>query len=281
MAPMVTTGTEHRALVQNAAKSIFRSWFPKLTLRMSLRNHYWDEIEMDILDLIVSRDRAALDVGANAGRYTAALSRLASHVYAVEPNPRMARLLSVGLDQKRTTVLNCAASDSTGTATLSIPTDRWGNGGESLASIDSRCLGRTRSVSVRKMMLDELVAIDIGFMKLDIEGHELAALRGAENILEKWRPTILIECDEIGADTSAPSFDFLLSKSYEGHFVYSGMFLPLAELKPYMFDKSALSMAKARKLLLFTNNFLFFPQGALSGELLRQIETRLRKTSPK
>src|SRR5713101_4609126 len=100
-------------------------------------------------------------------------------------------------------------------------------------------------------------------MKLDIEGHELAALRGAEKILERWRPTILIECDEIGTELSLPSFDFLLSRGYEGHFVYSGMLFPLAKLKPYMIDKSALNMGRPRKLLLYTNNFLFFPQGAL------------------
>ena len=223
-------------LIANAAKSIFRNWLPALAFRLSLRNSYWDEVEMDILDLVVSRDRAAIDVGANSGRYAFLLSQLASHVYAIEPNPHMVRLLSAGLDRRRVTVLHRAASNSTGTAMLSIPTDIWGNGGESLASLDRRFLGPKRDISVTKMKLDELIDVDIGFMKLDVEGHELAALQGATKVLDRWRPTVLMECDELREGFIPPSIAFLLSRGYDGYFVFSGRFYTLADLKPFMFD---------------------------------------------
>jgi len=186
--------------LKNAGKAMIRRLAPKAAFSISLRNHFWDEIELDILDLIVSPSRAAIDVGANSGRYSFALSRLASHVYAIEANPHMARILRAGLDRKRVSVLHRAASDSIGKAELLIPTDMWGFGGENLASLERSFNGPTKSISVDKMTLDELADKDIGFIKLDIEGHELAALQGAKKIIAKSQPVILLECDELAGN---------------------------------------------------------------------------------
>jgi FkbM family methyltransferase len=250
---------------------------PGTSFRISLRNHYWDEIELDILDLIVSPLRAAIDVGANSGRYAFALSRFASHVYAIEPNPSMVKLLRAGLDVKRVTVLHRAASDDVGTAQLRIPTDAWGHGGENLASLERTFTGPTKTVAVATMTLDQLSNHDIGFIKLDIEGHELAALRGAVNILDRWKPTILIECDELSAGSMPPSFDFLISRGYEGYFIHSLKFHPLNELKPFMFDLSAFQPPRPRKFVPYTNNFLFFPSGGMTQVLSNAICERLRE----
>jgi FkbM family methyltransferase len=260
--------------IRQRAKSVCRKLFPAASFRFALRDNYWDEIELDLLDLLVDPNKCAIDVGANSGKYTIALLNLCKHVYAVEANPELARLLSRGLGKERLTILNCAASDDDdGHAILNIPTNASGYASEGLASLDRTFIGRTKRHIVPKMRLDELSDKDIGFIKMDIEGHELSALRGASKLLEKQRPTVLIECEV--ASEGRTTFEFLIDRGYEGFFVYSDKIYPLSRLEPFMHDRTALEFPKPRKLLHYTNNFLFFSQGVASLELMQQIASRL------
>jgi hypothetical protein len=57
-------------------------------------------------------------------------------------------------------------------------------------------------------------------MKCDVEGHELAVLRGAEQTLRRCLPTILIEIEQRhqGGDIRE-TFAFLTDLGYGGHFL--------------------------------------------------------------
>lgn len=261
-------------LSRQRAKSICRQLFPATTFRFALRSTYWNEIELDILDLIVDPNRSAIDVGANSGRYTIALLALSKHVYAIEANPELARLLSHGLSREaQLTVLNCAASDADGTAILNIPANASGYALEGLASLERTFSDKARQQAVPTMKLDQLSDKNIGFVKMDIEGHELAALRGGSMLLDKQMPTVLLECDV--ASEGQATFEFLLNRGYEGFFVYSNRIYPLSELEPSMFDQASLRLPKPRKFLNYTNNFLFFPRGVPSVDLMQNITNRL------
>lgn len=71
----------------------------------------------------------------------------------------------------------------------------------------------TDLIQVPCRRLDDLVPADrrIGFIKIDVEGAEVAAFRGARRILSEDRPTILFECatsclagfDQVPADMFA------------------------------------------------------------------------------
>src|SRR5205085_7556894 len=51
------------------------------------------EAELKLLPSLIDRHRNAIDVGANKGTYTYFMARLARHVYAFEPNPKMHAVL--------------------------------------------------------------------------------------------------------------------------------------------------------------------------------------------
>lgn len=76
-----------------------------------------------------------------------------------------------------------------------------------------------RYTRVRAIKLDTLIATarTVGFVKCDIEGHELACLAGARMILTSYRPAWLVEVsgdpDEPGTNASQ-LFDMLAGYSY-------------------------------------------------------------------
>ena len=138
-----------------------------------------------------------LDVGANIGFMTAAAA--ASHanvaVIALEPHPRIFARLARNVDRwagqrpelgKRIHLIEAAASDREGTSVLRIPNSFDGNQG--IASLAHTAAAGQQEVSVRTLTLDRLIEAEgqkVGLLKIDVEGHELAALHGADTALRR------------------------------------------------------------------------------------------------
>lgn len=256
------------------AKTVFRKLFPAVAFRRAIENHYWDELEIGLLDLLVDSGRDAIDVGANQGRYTEPLTRLAKHVFAIEPNPVLARQLKAGLKTRRCTVIQRAVSDSAGVATLAVPTNRWGYEFDGIATIEPTNFACSNKFVVEKMTLDDLCEHDVGFLKIDIEGHELSALQGAKQLLTRRRPTILIESNPSEGGLASPSLNFLLEEGFRGYFVYRKQLHPLKNLEPHMYDQNFSSWEDIKANNRFTNTFLFFPSPP-TAQLLQKIAERL------
>jgi hypothetical protein len=56
-------------------------------------------------------------------------------------------------------------------------------------------LGSTTALQVQTQTLDSLGLLDVGFLKIDVEGHELSVLRGADKTIASNRPIVLIESE--------------------------------------------------------------------------------------
>ncbi len=126
-----------------------------------------------------------LDIGANLGVYSL---RMAKHmrgrsIHAFEPMPRVRSLFqrSAFLNgfNDRITIHPFAVSDHEGSATLQIPADHVG--GASLVAKEAE------GITVTLRPLDRLFpdSFQCGPVKLDVEGHELEAVRGMRRILER------------------------------------------------------------------------------------------------
>src|SRR5262249_6038474 len=147
-----------------------------------------------------------LDVGAWYGPWSHRLRRHADRTVAVEPNPRLAALLRATLPGVE--VVEAALGAEPGSARLWIPDA--GHGREGTASLTP--VGE-RSTAVRMVTLDGLGLTDLRFVKLDVEGHELAALRGGERTIRRDRPTLLVEL-EARLQPIAPVLDLLAGWGY-------------------------------------------------------------------
>jgi FkbM family methyltransferase len=141
----------------------------------------------------VSRVQASLkpgdvfyDVGAHAGIYSLAAARAVGErgtIVAIEPNPingaHFARHMELN-QIKSVRLLAAAASDTVGSATFSHGPN----------SYEGR-LQPQGQLAVETIRLDDIQPAP-SVMKIDVEGHEVNVLRGAEHILDRNRPTVFV-----------------------------------------------------------------------------------------
>ena len=140
-----------------------------------------------------------LDIGANNGLYSilAAKTRPDAKVVAFEPyslaRDVLLENLAVNGVEHKVVVHDLALSDSAGEARLHIPDSSHGFL-ETSATLEPDFKATVQSVSVFKARLDDILLDGrIAVMKIDVEGHEAAVLRGAAGRLEQDRPIVFAE----------------------------------------------------------------------------------------
>jgi FkbM family methyltransferase len=156
------------------------------------------EAEFLILDSIISAGDWVVDVGANVGHYTKSFSDLVGprgRVIAVEPVPETFELLSANVllfQHSNVTLLNIAASDKLGVSGMRIPRFATGLNNYYQANLSE---GKA-DLYVLTVKLDALAfPHPIKLMKIDAEGHDPAVLRGAEALLARDHPILIVETD--------------------------------------------------------------------------------------
>ena len=101
---------------------------------------------------------------------------------------------------------------------------------------------------VKLMRLDDVIQNDVGFIKIDVEGHELAVLQGSTSLIYRSRPVLLIECEERhNRGGTSKLFEFMKAFDYVGKFVSEGFFYDISKFdaikdqtygvsKPYIYN---------------------------------------------
>lgn len=162
----------------------------------------WEEhVERCIRGLLRPGD-TVIDVGANLGYFTTVMAQCVGpqgRVWALEPvPPTFDRLrLSASLNGfEQVTPLPLALGDAEADAQMSF--DPRFAGSASLHGDPRAQHSESFTVPVRR--LDDLVASGVvgrpRLVKIDVEGHEMAAVRGALRTLEECRPSIIFEYAE-------------------------------------------------------------------------------------
>ncbi|MEY2508005.1 MAG: hypothetical protein QOH01_2334 [Verrucomicrobiota bacterium] len=206
---------------------------PKLVflLRRLRRANY--EREMELLDLLCDRGRPGVDIGAKIGMYTYRIRAHSSEVIAFEPIPMFNQFLSAVFGRKRVRVEPFAVSDQRGRARLRLPYGHDGKPKFGRATIDPAnrfdmgVIARADEIEVETRRIDDYDLVDVGFIKIDVEGHELAVLAGAANTLARHTPNLLIECN----DEHQPNAVRRLGEWLDAH-GYDALFIDGRELRP-------------------------------------------------
>lgn len=147
---------------------------------------------------VVRADTNCIDIGCHIGSFLQKIRTMAprGRHWAVEPVPFKADWLKKKFPD--VTVLDVALGESSGTTEFHVNEQQTSYSGTKTRSVP----GAIRTLQVRLRRLDEEIPADarIGFVKIDVNGAELMALRGAERLLQRDRPAILLECTKGGLD---------------------------------------------------------------------------------
>jgi len=153
---------------------------------------YWLEKIM-----VGTRNKVFYDVGANYGYYCLKLAGNASHVYAFEPVSRTHDMLVKNIQRNNLTnitVYRLGLSDKKSSMEMNL----YGSSGKNSLflrhSKDDPLVGREviSLVTLDSLIQDERLNPP-GFMKIDVEGSELYALKGARKTIKDYQPVLLIE----------------------------------------------------------------------------------------
>lgn len=161
---------------------VYRQWEPELSRLMRDA---------------ATKDTVFIDIGAAFGYFTCIMGSAigqqgAGKVISVEPNPAMLKLLrrncTINWSMSPIDVHGCAVANALGVAEFSVPANRAANAAlVSPASRDSPGNAGNETIEVQLKRLDDIVppgqAVDI--VKIDVEGHEWAALAGAERTISE------------------------------------------------------------------------------------------------
>lgn len=143
-----------------------------------------------------------IDVGASWGLFSYHLSRRVGkpgRVISYEPHPANSAVLQkLARAKSNVTFRQSAVSDADASAELQVPRNhsRLVPAQSSLAHGFSGVT--VEALSVRTVALDDELSSEprIDFIKIDVEGHEQAVLRGGASVLRRLLPPMLIEIEQ-------------------------------------------------------------------------------------
>ncbi|MEU6485443.1 FkbM family methyltransferase [Streptomyces sp. NPDC046887] len=215
----------------------------------------------------------AIDLGGWFGPWSRRLADRCTRVVTVEPVPHLAAHLRAALPAN-VRVVQAAASDREGTAELWLPDGD--NGDRGLSSL-TRAGVHGHSVEVPTVTVDSLGVRDVVFIKVDTDGGELAALRGARGVLDRRRPALLVEL-ETRIRPITPVVDLLATEhGYAGWVLLSDGWRPLTgfDLPAYqrrtehLVHRGMLRRTLAPGRERYVNSVLFLPGGRTPGAVRR------------
>jgi FkbM family methyltransferase len=220
------------SLVRTAWGSQLYCWPDPLGLAVA-RTGIYDLAVAETLARLADAGETAVDAGANVGF----MSNLLAHavgatgrVVSYEPHPLILGTLEENVARWRDVeqidvieVRAAAVSSSAGRLPLSVDPDTFANN-KGTASVE--VADRRNSTEVDTVRLDDEFSTPIGVLKLDVESHELEALRGADSLLSRKLIRDILFEEHRPAPT--PVTDLLESYGYTVFGIRQGLARPIA-----------------------------------------------------
>jgi len=179
------SGTAVRFFVNNPADVIQRH---------HMAGEFYEQEDLALIARHLRPDSRYLDVGANVGNHVIYLCRIAGlrQVTVIEPNGQAIAILRVNLrlndldSRVDTSLLGYGLSDRSGSADMFAVDNNLGGARFDLAQEGPFVL-RTGDDLLGERQFD--------FVKIDVEGMEIACLRGLEGLIGRCRPALYVEVD--------------------------------------------------------------------------------------
>lgn len=158
------------------------------------RDGTWEPSEGRVIGEVLRLGMVAIDIGAHVGYRTLQMARAVGpqgRVISVEAAPGNFALLAANVHRnglENVFLVHAAAGDQTGPVDLAISASNTG---------DNRLFARPGedTIQVPMVRLDDVIPADtpVSFIKCDVQGYDVHALRGLERTIQRCRPNVVVE----------------------------------------------------------------------------------------
>jgi len=170
----------------------------------------------------LNKFKNTLDIGAATGMYASHFAEHSKSVICFEAVPPVYEQL-IKIKEKHNNVIthNLAISNETGTLDFYVDDKRLSN-----SSFQNLVEGQ--KIQVETVTIDSLKLVDIGFIKVDVEGVELDVLNGASVTIDEYKPTCMVEVyEKFNKYPVETTFEFFFNKDYRCFYNHKGQGLRL------------------------------------------------------
>lgn len=195
-----------------------------------------DNLIKGVMAGILNENDSAIDVGVADGRFLDVMSAMieAGKVLGFEPLPNFySQLIERYKDKKNVKIENCALFDKGGTEKFYLYENNWFEG--SLSNRSERMNdeyntnGECIEFLVKVRRLDEYIDYfeNLKFIKIDAESAEMNILLGGREIINKFRPIIIVEFGDgvkYFNHKTSELYDFVESTDYFLCDIFGGIF---------------------------------------------------------
>ena len=158
-----------------------------------------------------------LDIGAATGMYASHFAKHSKTVICFEAvTPVFEQLEKIKQSNANVITHNVAVSNEIGTTDFYVDDQRLSN-----SSFQNLVNGQ--KITVNTVTIDSLQLIDIGFMKVDVEGVELDVLNGASDTIDEYKPTCMVEVyEKFNKYPVETTFEFFFNRDYRCYYNQRG-----------------------------------------------------------
>jgi FkbM family methyltransferase len=235
---------------------------PTLYIKLFIWKKGFEEPELRLVYDLCDSNKISVDVGAANGLYLAHLYPISKFCYAFEPRQKALHTLKKIFSSLTNSIIfePVALSNVEGFTELKILKSN-----SQLSTIEKgNLIERFGEVDLMKTPVKRLDSYQfsdsVGFIKIDVEGHEQAVLEGATGVLERDKPHLLIEIEERHKQGSVADIrKFLADYGYEGYYYDENR---LKEMDNFDLDKLQVF---GKKNAPYIFNFIYIHKNNLSA----------------
>lgn len=176
----------------------------------------YEKFALSYLKKFIDPDKNILDIGSNIGTHTVIYSNYTRKtVYSFEPQKVLFDILNLNVAKnncKNVITHNFGASNKNSNYNMNCDySSKMNQGAFCIVDDDSTYQNK---VVIECKQLDQLNITDVGYVKIDVEGHEFETLQGMLNILIENKPVLFIEIHD-SVPTKRQSLELLYNVGYK------------------------------------------------------------------
>jgi FkbM family methyltransferase len=183
----------------------------------SLRsNQLYEKFFLSFVKQFIDPSKNIIDLGANIGTHSVIFSTYTSGiVYSFEPQKMVYDVLTKNITLNRcdnVRTFNFGGSDKDDLFYMNVDYESKINHG-AFRICDKTYIEPNNALKIECKQIDRLNLQNIGFIKIDVEGHEYQCMLGLVNTIQKYNPVIMIEVHD-SCPQQADTFNLLYELNY-------------------------------------------------------------------